>query len=73
MTIDKQAYEDEYRHIADEEWGVSCGGDKPQAWWPSREAADQCAKRMSMYNGYPRPIVIVPRYIAEPASNTTEA
>lgn len=49
-----------------EEWGVSCGGEKPGAWWASREEADQCAKRMSIGTHYPRPIVVVRRYVTEP-------
>ena len=46
-----------------EEWGVSCGGRKPGAWWASLEEADQCAKRMSIGTHYPRPIVVVRRYV----------
>ena len=46
-----------------EEWGVSCGGEKPGAWWASREEADQCAKRMSICIHYPLPIVVVRRYV----------
>ena len=49
-----------------EEWGVSCGGEKPGAWWASREEADQCAKRMSICIHYPLPIVVVRRYVTEP-------
>ena len=48
-----------------EEWGVSCGGKKPGAWWASREEADQCAKRMSIGTHYERPIVVVRRYVTE--------
>lgn len=49
-----------------EEWGVSCGGEKPGAWWASREEADQCAKRMSICIHYPLPIVVVRRYVTTP-------
>ena len=49
-----------------EEWGVSCGGKKPGAWWASHEEADQCAKRMRIGTHYPRPIVVVRRYVTEP-------
>lgn len=48
-----------------EEWGVSCGGKKPGAWWASHEEADQCAKRMSIGSHYQRPIVVVRRYVTE--------
>lgn len=48
-----------------EEWGVSCGGEKPGAWWASREEADQCAKRMGICIHYPLPIVVVRRYVTE--------
>ena len=49
-----------------EEWGVSCGGEKPGAWWASREEADQCAKRMGICIHYPLPIVVVRRYVTTP-------
>lgn len=49
-----------------EEWGVSCGGEKPGAWWASHKEADQCAKRMRICIHYPLPIVVVRRYVTEP-------
>ena len=52
-----------------EEWGVSCGGEKPGAWWASHKEADQCAKRMRICIHYPLPIVVVRRYVTEPEAS----